>query len=100
MQSLPAGYESGLAKIYPGYVLSVGSQGENVGDIQTYLSYIGRVYPEIPEIPVTGYYGTQTRDAVYTFQRLFGLPQSGLVGFNTWFSIANEYNMLKSQEGL
>ena len=98
VQSLPAGYENGLAKIYPGYVLSVGSQGESVNDIQTYLSYIGRVYPEIPEIPVTGYYGTQTRDAVYTFQRLFGLPQSGLVGFNTWFGIANEYNTLKADE--
>ena len=98
VQSLPSGYESGLAKIYPGYVLSVGSQGENVSDIQTYLSYIGRIYPEIPEIPVTGYFGTQTRDAVYTFQRLFGLPQSGLVGFNTWFSIANEYNTLKADE--
>ena len=98
VQSLPAGYENGLAKIYPGYILSVGSQGESVNDIQTYLSYIGRVYPEIPEIPVTGYYGTQTRDAVYTFQRLFGLPQSGLVGFNTWFGIANEYNTLKADE--
>ena len=51
VQSLPAGYENGLAKIYPGYVLTVGSQGESVNDIQTYLSYIGRVYPEIPEIP-------------------------------------------------
>ena len=40
----------------------------------------------------------ETRDAVYTFQRLFGLPQSGLVGFNTWFGIANEYNTLKADE--
>lgn len=92
--SLPAGYEGELAKIYPGYVLSEGAEGESVRDLQSYLSAIGRVFPEIPEIPVTGYYGTQTRDAVYTFQRLFGLPQSGLVGFNTWYSIANEYNAL------
>ena len=99
-ESLPEGYEGESAKIYPGFVLSEGMRGDSVSDLQTYLSYIGSVYPEIPEIPVTGYYGTQTRDAVYTFQRLFGLPQSGLVGFNTWFSIANEYNMLKSQEGL
>ena len=97
-ESLPEGYEGESAKIYPGFVLSEGMRGDSVSDLQTYLSYIGSVYPEIPEIPVTGYYGTQTRDAVYTFQRLFGLPQSGLVGFNTWFSIANEYNMLKSRE--
>ena len=77
--TLPEGYEGERAKIYPGYVLSEGMQNDDVRDLQTYLSYIGRTYPEIPEIPVTGYFGEQTRDAVYTFQRLFGLPISGLV---------------------
>ena len=70
-------------------------RSDSVRDLQTYLSFIGSVYPEIPEIPVTGYFGTQTRDAVYTLQRLFGLPQSGLVGVNTWNTIAEEYNALK-----
>ena len=97
VDSLPDGYEGSRAKIYPGYVLSEGMRSDAVRDLQTYLSVIGRAFPEIPEIPVTGYYGTQTRDAVYTFQRLFGLPQSGLVGFNTWLSIANEYNYLQGE---
>ena len=93
--TLPEGYEGERAKIYPGYVLSEGMQNEDVRDLQTYLSFIGRTYPEIPEIPVTGYFGEQTRDAVYTFQRLFGLPISGLVGHSTWYAIAEEYNALK-----
>ena len=93
--SLPEGYEGQRAKIYPGYVLSEGMRNDDVKDLQTYLSYIGSVYPEIPEIPVTGYFGEQTRDAVYTFQRLFGLPISGLVGHSTWYTIAEEYNALK-----
>lgn len=95
VESFPEGYEGDRAKIYPGYVLSEGMRSDSVRDLQTYLSFIGSVYPEIPEIPVTGYFGTQTRDAVYTFQRLFGLPQSGLVGVNTWNTIAEEYNALK-----
>ncbi len=95
VESFPEGYEGERAKIYPGYVLSEGMRSDSVRDLQTYLSFIGSVYPEIPEIPVTGYFGTQTRDAVYTFQRLFGLPQSGLVGVNTWNTIAEEYNALK-----
>lgn len=95
VESFPEGYEGDRAKIYPGYVLSEGMRSDSVRDLQTYLSFIGGVYPEIPEIPVTGYFGTQTRDAVYTFQRLFGLPQSGLVGVNTWNTIAEEYNALK-----
>ena len=57
-ESLPEGYEGESAKIYPGFVLSEGMRGDSVSDLQTYLSYIGSVYPEIPEIPVTGYYGT------------------------------------------
>ena len=93
--TLPEGYEGERAKIFPGYVLSEGMQNDDVKDLQTYLSYIGSIYPEIPEIPVTGYFGEQTRDAVYTFQRLFGLPISGLVGHSTWYSIAEEYNALK-----
>lgn len=95
VESFPEGYEGDRAKIYPGYVLSEGMRSDSVRDLQTYLSFIGSVYPEIPEIPVTGYYGTQTRDAVYTFQRLFGLPQSGLVGVNTWNTVAEEYNALR-----
>lgn len=54
VESLPAGYEGTSAKIYPGFVLSEGMRGDSVSDLQTYLSYIGRIYPEIPEIPVTG----------------------------------------------
>lgn len=95
--SLPEGYEGNRAKIYPGYVLSEGMRNNDVRDLQTYLSYIGSVYPELPEIPITGYFGEQTRDAVYTFQRLFGLSESGLVGHSTWYAIAEEYNTLRGE---
>lgn len=97
VSSLPSGYSGQNAKLYPGYFLSEGSEGEAVRDLQTYLSRIGAVYPEIPEIPVTGYFGAQTRDAVYTFQRLFGLPINGAVGPVTWYYIAREYDALQNQ---
>lgn len=92
VSSLPSNYTGGRAKLYPGYFLSEGTQNDSVRDLQTYLSTIGSVFPEIPEIPVTGYYGTQTRDAVFAFQRLFGLPESGAVGPVTWYYIAREYD--------
>ncbi len=93
--SLPEGYQGQRAKLYPGFVLGEGMRNEDVRDLQTYLSFIATINREIPQVPVTGYYGEQTRDAVYTFQRLFGLPLSGQVGQNTWYAIANEYNTLK-----
>ena len=92
VNSLPSGYSNGRAKLYPGYFLTEGMNNQAVRDLQTYLSTISTVIPEIPTIPVTGYFGTQTRDAVYTFQRLFGLTQNGAVGPVTWYYIAREYD--------
>lgn len=93
--SLPEGYEGERARIYPGYVLSEGMRSEDIRALQTYLTFISGTIPEIPSVPETGFYGPQTRDAVYTFQRLFNLPISGSVGQTTWAAIASEYNALK-----
>lgn len=92
--SLPEGYSGNNAKAYPGYFLTEGMSGTQISDLQTYLSLIGRTFPEIPEVPVTGYYGELTRRAVETFQKLFGINVTGSVGPLTWYTIANEYNAL------
>ncbi len=94
--SLPEGYQGNDAKLYPGYFLTVGMRGQNVSDLQTYLSLIGRNISAIPEIPVTGYYGTQTENAVTAFQRLYGIPVSGSVGPITWYQIAREYDFQRA----
>ena len=68
-------------------------------DLQTYLSLIGRTYTNIPEIPVTGYFGEQTEAAVRAFQNAFGLEVTGTVGPITWSTIASEYDHLLSSAG-
>ncbi len=98
VNSLPPGYQGEDAKLYPGYFLTPGMRNQAVEDLQTYLSFIGRNISEIPEIPVTGYYGEQTENAVSIFQRLFGITVSGAVGPVTWAQIAREYDALKEQE--
>ena len=70
-------------------------RNQNVTDLQTYLSEIGKNIAAIPEIPVTGYFGEQTENAVSTFQRLYGIPISGAVGPVTWAQIAREYDSLR-----
>ncbi len=95
VSSLPAGYEGENAKLYPGYFLSIGMRGDNVTALQTYLSRIAENITEIPVIPVTGYYGEQTENAVSEFQRLFGITVSGAVGPVTWYQIAREYDALQ-----
>ncbi len=92
--SLPDGYQGENAKLYPGYFLSIGMRGQNITDLQTYLNFLGRNIAAIPEIPVTGYFGTQTENAVRVFQQLYGIPVSGAVGPVTWYQIAKEYDSL------
>lgn len=87
------------ARLYPGYILSEGQQSDDVRNLQTYLSYIADFYKDIPKIPVTGYFGSQTRAAVETFQRLFGINVTGVVGAATWYEIAQQYDFLKETEG-
>ena len=93
--SLPPGYEGNNAKLYPGYFLTRGMRNQAVTDLQTYLSFIAQNISEIPQIPITGFYGEQTENAVSTFQRLFGITVSGAVGPLTWAQIAREYDALK-----
>lgn len=95
VDSLGNDYTGGAAKIYPGYFLSEGMEGEAVSDLQGYLSFIADINTAIPKIPVTGYFGSATENAVETFQRLFGLVPNGAVGPLTWYTIAREYDILK-----
>ncbi len=94
VEFLPQGYSGEYAKLYPGYFLTEGMSGENVRDLQTYLSLIGQNYATVPQIPVTGYYGNQTREAVTAFQNAFGINPSGAVGAVTWNTIAEQYDFL------
>lgn len=98
VRSIPPSFYANRAKLYPGYILSEGQRSSDVAELQTYLSYIADFYNDIPKIPVTSYFGEQTRAAVEVFQRLFGIPVSGVVGALTWYEIANQYNFLLDTE--
>lgn len=93
--NLPDDYAGDTAALYPGYVLTPGMSNNDVRTLQTYLNLIGRTYRDIPEIPVTGSFGSQTENAVRVFQELFGLTVSGVVGAPTWDAIAKEYNYIR-----
>ncbi len=95
--SLPVGYSDPNAKYYPGFFISEGMSGTEVSDLQKYLYTLGKAYPELYEVPLTGYFGPQTREAVERFQELFGLYVNGAVGPLTWNSIAREYNHLVAE---
>lgn len=92
--SAPEFYSGIPISPYPGYALSLGMQGNEVRLLQGYLSRLSEIYPQIPPVEVSGVFGTATRDAVYSAQRLFGLPIDGIVRIDTWNAIADAYRDL------
>lgn len=82
---------SGIPSSFPGENLQVGSSGNAVRTIQNQLNAISNNYPAIPKVRADGVFGEQTRDAVMTFQRIFKMPQSGIVDFPTWYQISEIY---------
>ncbi len=80
---------------YPGRVLAIGSEGDDVRVIQEYLNLISDSYPEIPKINVDGIFGQSTANAVSEFKRIFnisGNPER--VNASTWNAIASVYDDL------
>ena len=82
---------SGIPSSWPGYVLSNGSSGDKVLQMQEQLNVIAGAYPLIPKISEDGIYGPRTAEAVRTFQGIFGLPQTGTVDYSTWYKISEIY---------
>ena len=82
---------SGVPSSWPGYDLTIGSSGEKVRQLQQQLNRIARNYPAIPTLTPDGVYGLATADAVRIFQRIFNLPQTGIVDYPTWFEISDIY---------
>lgn len=82
---------SGIPASWPGYDLTIGSTGEKVRQLQNQLNTISKGYPLIPKIAADGVYGEDTANAVKAFQKVFHLPQTGVVDYPTWYRISDIY---------
>lgn len=82
---------AGIPSSWPGYDLTIGSSGNKVKQMQEQLNRISRDYPSIPKVAADGQYGEQTADAVRKFQNVFGLDQTGVVDYPTWYKISEIY---------
>ncbi len=94
VSTIPFRYTEGNVLPYPGYPLRRGSESDAVRVLQEYLNYISRSFSEIPQVNPTGYFGARTQEAVIAVQRLFGLPESGIVSATTWNAITDLYSDL------
>lgn len=79
-----------VTKQYPG-MLSLGSNGLGVSNLQYLLTYLSRFYSSIVPANIDGIFGNQTRQSVVSAQNTFGLVEDGVVGEATWNAIYNAY---------
>ncbi len=82
---------AGIPLSWPGELLDIGTRGDEVEQIQDQLNAISNNYPRIPKIAVDGIYGERTQNAVRVFQEVFGLPETGVVDYRTWYKIQEIY---------
>lgn len=69
--------------------LKEGDCSKDVYKLQNTLNYIRGSYPGIPIIEnPTGLFDKSTSNAVKVFQKVFGLSQTGIVDYKTWYKIS------------
>ncbi len=88
-------FEEGAVLPFPGRVLLIGSEGEDVRALQEYLNYISRTYTDIPSVIVDGDFGEATERAVIVFNRRFNISTDETrVTAETWNVLTSIYEDL------
>ena len=73
-----------------------GDRGIKVEHLQSMLSVLAAYIPQIPAPVVDGIFGSATREAVLAAQGYFGLPQTGIVNFDTWGAIYDQFSGIET----
>ena len=76
---------------YPGFVLTEGSAGPAVLEIQHYMNAIAQRYCYALFVPESGYFDEATKAGVEEFQLGLDIPPTGIVDEETWNLIRDIY---------
>ena len=71
--------------------LSLGDVGDGVLNLQYYLAYISLFVPTVQSTALDGSFGPSTENSVKSFQKTYGLPETGVVDRATFDKIENTY---------
>ncbi len=95
LRSIPFRFTEGQPLPFPGRILRVGIEGDDVLALQEYLNYISRTYPQIPTVTPDGIFGPGTASQVRAFIDTFGLTgDSERVSAPIWDAITSIYDDL------
>jgi len=71
--------------------LSPGMSGAYVSHVQYFLAVIAAFYNSVVPPDMTGVYDEKTVESVMSFQKIYGLPETGNVDRETWNAIQRAY---------
>lgn len=77
---------------HPAQPLKQGFFGDDVENIQRFLSLIALACPSLSAPSVNGLYGAKMAEIVSSFQQEFDCPVSGMVDEKTWDSVCSLYS--------
>ncbi len=86
-------YQNSWANSNP---IDQGDRGVKVEHLQYMLSVLAEYIPEIPSLSVDGIFGPATKNAVIAAQRRFGLPETGVVNYETWEEIYDQFSGIET----
>ncbi len=76
---------------------SEGDASGGVITLQYYLNYVSLFVPSVIAPAIDGVFGSATRESVISFQKTYGLPETGVVDRSVWETLQNTYyNYLSS----
>jgi peptidoglycan hydrolase-like protein with peptidoglycan-binding domain len=82
-------------------ILLQGDIRPRVTYLQYFLDVLSLYYPSIPSVAYTGIFDEQTRQGVLEFQKIMGLPATGIVDSETWNQLYNSilgiFNLLSPE---
>lgn len=70
---------------------SIYDNEQNVKEIQMALRNLNSTVSTIPLISPDGFFGPETRIAVELAQEFFGVPKTGIVDFETWTLLFEDF---------
>ena len=96
LRSIPYNISENNPLPFPGRILRIGVEGNDVAALQEYLNLISDSYPSIPKSAVDGIYGIATAAQVRAFVTEFGIPTSNpeRVSASVWNAIISVYDDL------
>ncbi len=74
------------------------NEREAIENLQRYLRRLSYEENDLLPVPVDGIFDDRTREALSEFQRMMGLPVTGIADKVTWDTLFSEYDRLRFEE--